>query len=150
MEIITSVPSNYNSLFPLCFSEYMVNDYCGDFEGFFVSAVTSGVLAELDGQCFRAEASVNIGAWFLIAGTLGLAMLTHFIGKAAKQQEEEEQWSEKSRNLTQDILEENPEEDVEIVLSSSGFTDYYRFLLQNENMNISENSENLHESHVKN
>jgi hypothetical protein len=77
-------------------------------------------------------------------------MLTHFIGKAAKQQEEEEQWSEKSRNLTQDILEENPEEDVEIVLSSSGFTDYYRFLLQKENMNITENSENLHESHVKN
>lgn len=120
-------------------SEYMVNDYCGDLEGFFVSAVSSGVLDELDGQCFRAEASINMGAWFLCAGILGIAMLTHFVGKAARQQEEEDEWRERSRNLPQDIRTENEKEVIEIVLSSTRFTDCYRWLLWTENLNVIEN-----------
>jgi len=107
----------------------MVNDYCGSFQDFFTSAVTSGVLDELDGQCFRAEASINIGAWFLFSGTLGLALLTHFFGKAARQQEEEVEWTERSRSLPQGSLEEELDT-IEIESTPPGFTDYYRWLLR--------------------
>lgn len=109
-------------------SEYMVNDYCGSFQDFFVSAVTSGVLDALDGQCFRAEASINIGAWFLFSGALGLALLNHFVGKAARQQEEE---TERSRSLPQDSGGGEEELDtIEIKSIPPGFTDYYRWLLR--------------------
>jgi hypothetical protein len=107
----------------------MVNDYCGSFQDFFVSAVTSGVLDALDGQCFRAEASINIGAWFLFSGALGLALLNHFVGKAARQQEEEDEWKERSRSLPQDSGEEDLDT-IEIKSTPPGFTDYYRWLLR--------------------
>jgi len=107
----------------------MVNDYCGSFQDFFVSAVTSGLLDALDGQCFRAEASINIGAWFLFSGALGLALLNHFVGKAARQQEEEDEWNERSRSLPQDSGEEELDT-IEIKSTPPGFTDYYRWLLR--------------------
>lgn len=111
-------------------SEYMVNDYCGELNEFFLSVVSLGILDNLDGQCFRAEGSVNIGGWFLAFGAIFLAAITQIINRAAMQQVEEEEWKI-LENQPIDILEQETDSST-VKYPEHVFTDYFAWTLRNE------------------
>lgn len=115
-------------------SEYMINDYCGFLTEIFEMLVSANIVAGVDGQCFRAEASVENGAWFLSAGALCLAFITHFITKAASQRDLEEysynSMSKHAQDTTVDLYDEDGLEDLKYPPT---FTDFYRWALKRQN-----------------
>lgn len=108
----------------------MVNDYCGALDDFFLSAVSYGVLSSLDGQCFRAEGSVNNGGWFLSLGAIALAILTQIVNRAAMQQVQEIEVEDEIRRKYQDPLED----DAECVIDypKHDFADYFGWSLKSK------------------
>lgn len=93
-----------------------------------------GLVEGIDGQCFRAEATVNAGLWLLTLGALLLAFLNHFVKMAAQQQVEEDSWAQRNHDLPQstgtgdesDTWRDNDG------LRSIAFSDFYRCLLTRE------------------
>ena len=115
-------------------SEYMINDYCGFLTEIFEMLVSANIVAGVDGQCFRAEASVENGAWFLSTGALCLAFITHFITKAASQRDLEEysynSMSKHAQDTTVDLYDEDELEDLKYPPT---FTDFYLWALKTQN-----------------
>jgi len=109
-------------------SEYMVNDYCDALDGFFLNAVSYGILNNLDGQCFRAEGSVNNGGWFLSISAIALAIITQTVNRAAMQQVQEiEEEVERRRIISLDPMEEMG--DCVIEYPKYAFAEYFGWAL---------------------
>jgi hypothetical protein len=68
-------------------SEFLINDYCGSFDGLFNSLAYYGILDPMDSQCFKVQANVQEGAWVLVAASLTFLIINHLVSSAAKQQE---------------------------------------------------------------
>jgi hypothetical protein len=68
-------------------SEFMINGFCGSLEDTFASLAYYGIIADEDAQCFRVNARVQGSLWVLLAAAIVLAIMSHFISKAASQQE---------------------------------------------------------------
>lgn len=66
-------------------SEFMLNAYCDSLKDTFASLAYFGVLELDDAQCFRVDATVETASWLLVAASLILVILNHFIGKASLQ-----------------------------------------------------------------
>ena len=66
-------------------SEFMINDYCGEFEATFSDLVNSGLLKEEDGQCFRVQSTLKAGFWIILAGAVLLTFMSSFVRKALTQ-----------------------------------------------------------------
>ena len=67
-------------------AEFMLNEqYCGGLKSMFSSLAHFGILAQEDAQCFRVDASPLAGSWVLLAASLVLLLLNHFVGSAASQ-----------------------------------------------------------------
>ncbi|KAL7530846.1 hypothetical protein ACHAXR_010146, partial [Thalassiosira sp. AJA248-18] len=66
-------------------SEYMINAYCDPLKETFNSLAYYGILDENDAQCFRVDATVEAASWVLVAASLILCILNHFIVGASNQ-----------------------------------------------------------------
>lgn len=63
----------------------MINVYCDPFNSTFTTLSYHGILEENDAQCFRVDASVESSSWILVASSLLLFLLNHFIIGASSQ-----------------------------------------------------------------
>merc|ERR1719401_3064256 len=66
-------------------SEYMINVYCDPLKSTFTALSYHGILEETDAQCFRVDASVEPASWILVASSLILFVLNHFVIGASSQ-----------------------------------------------------------------
>ncbi|KAL7427819.1 hypothetical protein ACHAXH_001174 [Discostella pseudostelligera] len=66
-------------------SGLMVNVYCGALKGTFSSLAYYGILKAEDAQCFRVDAIVDGASWVLVAASILLCMLNHFVVGASMQ-----------------------------------------------------------------
>ena len=66
-------------------SEYMVNVYCGELEDTFQSLALFGIINPDDAQCFQVKGTVEAGSWILVAASLLLFVLNHFVSAASGQ-----------------------------------------------------------------
>jgi len=66
-------------------SEYMINAYCDPLKSTFTSLSYYGILSQDDAQCFRVDATVASASWILVAASLILCILNHFIVGASCQ-----------------------------------------------------------------
>ena len=71
-------------------SEYMINAYCEPLKDTFTSLAYYGVLAESDAQCFRVDANVEAASWILVAASLILCIVGHFVVGATWQKEQDD------------------------------------------------------------
>jgi len=71
-------------------SEYMINAYCGSLKDTFTSLAYYGILSEDDAQCFSVDANVEAGSWILVAASLMLSILNHFIAGASSQKAQDD------------------------------------------------------------
>jgi len=71
-------------------SEYMINEYCGSLTGTLTSLAYYGILRDDDAQCFRVDANVESASWILVAASLILCLLNHFITAAASQKAQDD------------------------------------------------------------
>ncbi len=78
-------------------SEYMINAYCGSLKNFFTGLSYYGILKEEDAQCFRVDASVEVASWLLVAASILLLAINHFITSASKQKIQDENISGERR-----------------------------------------------------
>jgi len=131
-------------------SEYMINAYCDPMRSSFTSLSYYGILSEDDAQCFRVDASVQSASWILVAASLILSILNHFIMGASSQKSQEDNvpaekrlhtdrwvWNKQSSVTNEDESLSNDEEEGydwseprEICVSpvEPRFTDYYFFV----------------------
>jgi len=72
-------------------SEYMINAYCDPLKDTFTSLSYYGILEANDAQCFRVDATVQAASWILVAASLILAILNHFIVGAASQKVQDDE-----------------------------------------------------------
>merc|ERR1712032_1664239 len=63
-------------------SEFMINAYCGALEDTFAALANYGIISDDDAQCFKVIATVEAASWLLVAASLIMMMLNHFIGTA--------------------------------------------------------------------
>ncbi|KAL7427314.1 hypothetical protein ACHAXH_001630 [Discostella pseudostelligera] len=66
-------------------SEHMINVYCGALKDTLSSLAYYGILNAEDAQCFKVNASVEPGSWVLVAASILLFMLNHFVVRASMQ-----------------------------------------------------------------
>jgi hypothetical protein len=78
-------------------SEYMINAYCGSLKNFFTGLSYYGILKEEDAQCFRVNATVETASWLLVAASILLLALNHFIFAASRQKVQDESVSSERR-----------------------------------------------------
>jgi len=71
-------------------SEFMLNAYCDPLEETFQFLSYFGILKNDDAQCFRVDATVETASWLLVAASLILCILNHFIGAAARQKKQDD------------------------------------------------------------
>ena len=71
-------------------SEYMLNAYCGELEDTFANLQYFGILDEEDAQCFRVDATVEAASWILVAASLILCLVNHFISCASNQKTQDD------------------------------------------------------------
>ena len=82
-------------------SEFMLNEqYCGGLKSMFSSLAHFGILAQEDAQCFRVDASPLAGSWVLLAASLVLVLLNHFVGSAASQKARDDKTPANKRRYT--------------------------------------------------
>ncbi|KAL7552892.1 hypothetical protein ACHAWF_016142 [Thalassiosira exigua] len=137
-------------------SEHMINAYCGELLDTFTALSHYEILDKKDAQCFRVDATVETASWLLVAASLLLFVLNHFVGTAASQKALDDstpankrlhtdRWigsklclqsdSGEESAGTMDIDEEEGtvaqkhdfDEKVRVLPISPRFTDYYRF-----------------------
>lgn len=143
-------------------SEYMINAYCNPLKETFNSLAYYGILDESDAQCFRVNASVQAASWILVAASLILCILNHFIVGASLQKEQDDEvpaerrlhsdrWLQSKRStVTTGMMSMNASVDEEegsnnsdlgeamISLVKPRFTDYYFFATQHRTEERSE------------
>jgi len=66
-------------------SGHMINVYCGALKETFSSLAYYGILKAEDAQCFRVDAIVDSASWVLVAASILLCMLNHFVVGASMQ-----------------------------------------------------------------
>lgn len=71
-------------------SEFMINAYCDPLNGTFNALSNTGLLKQEDAQCFRVDANVEAASWLLVAASILLYVLTHFITSASLQKVQDE------------------------------------------------------------
>lgn len=141
-------------------SEFMLNAYCDPLKETFQSLAHFGILKDDDAQCFRVDATVETASWLLVAASLILCLLSHFIGAASRQKKMDDNTPSKKRRHT-DRWPQSPtpiesasevdkmanSKDEETETSSEGcdakhpkvssvsprFTDYYYFATTHQN-----------------
>ena len=74
-------------------SEHMINAYCGSLQNFFTGLSYFKILKEEDAQCFRVNANVEMASWILVAASIVLLLLNHFISSASRQKVQDEEVS---------------------------------------------------------
>merc|ERR1712038_2038149 len=121
-------------------SEYMINDYCDSFETAFAAFSYYGFISGEDAQCFRVNAQVQNSTWILLSAAVLLSILSHFIGKAASQQEEDEYNKKIQDPISDQSIEDEVSDlhDVKIKPKAPRFVDYYRFLLRSSRLTSSD------------
>eukprot|EP00567_Pseudictyota_dubia_P011184 CAMPEP_0197435572 /NCGR_PEP_ID=MMETSP1175-20131217/3140_1 /TAXON_ID=1003142 /ORGANISM="Triceratium dubium, Strain CCMP147" /LENGTH=1492 /DNA_ID=CAMNT_0042964637 /DNA_START=260 /DNA_END=4735 /DNA_ORIENTATION=- len=72
-------------------SAMMVDEYCESLDRTFSSLVYYGIIKQEDGQCFYASSKVEAGTFVLMAAAVILAILEHFVTKAAAQKIHEQE-----------------------------------------------------------
>ena len=121
-------------------SEHMINVYCGALKDTLSSLAYYGILNAEDAQCFKVNASVEPGSWILVAASVLLIMLNHFVVRASMQKSIDDNVSPEQRLHTdrwmgtkQTADEQHEEEKVSGQNEPSvspvppRFTDYYFF-----------------------
>ena len=131
-------------------SEYMVNVYCEGLKGTFTSMAYYGILREEDAQCFRVDASVESASWILVAASIILCLVNHFIVSANNQKIQDDEiplerrlhsdrWVQSKHGdltvgMTMSVSVDEEEDWVDLVekepsvrLIKPRFTDYYCF-----------------------
>ena len=131
----------------------MINVYCSPLKDTFSSLAYYGILDNGDAQCFRVNATVEAASWILVAASVILCLVNHFIAGAASQKRLDDdvpaqrrflsdRWLHKqstvtagidtSMDVTQD--EEQGSTDTDVPVTSSNitpvrprFTDYFFF-----------------------
>jgi len=63
----------------------MINEYCGALEATFSDLVSTGLLKEEDGQCFRVQSTMQAGFWIILTGALLLNFMSAFVTKSLTQ-----------------------------------------------------------------
>ena len=110
-------------------SQFLINDYCGSFESIFNSLAYYGILKPDDSQCFKVVANTNDGLWLLVAASVVLLFLNHFIASAAKQQEADLANSNSDIWIQVEPADSSDLEDFQLNSHPASFTDYYRWVL---------------------
>lgn len=110
-------------------SEFLINDYCGSFESIFNSLAYYGILKPDDSQCFKVVANTNDGLWLLVAASVVLLFLNHFIASAAKQQEADLANSNSDIWIQVEPADSSDLEEFQLNSHPASFTDYYRWVL---------------------
>ncbi len=114
-------------------SEFFLNDTCGELDDLFSALVTYGIVDNVNAQCFRADPSVMFGTWILVFAALGLAILSHFVSKAALHERQDEialyYSSDLAGRMGKQYDVDQGENDFTTVIPPVRFTDYYRWLL---------------------
>lgn len=88
-------------------SEFLLNAYCGSLEETFTSLSYFGILDNEDAQCFRVDATVETASWILVAASLMLCILNHFIRSASRQKKQDDSIPAKRRRHTDMFLQSN-------------------------------------------
>ena len=128
-------------------SEYMINAYCEPLENMFNTLSFYGILKQSDAQCFRVNASVNTATYLLIAASIILCILNHFIMSASAQREQDvntpferrlhsDRWLREKPTISLDEDESAHQiSDDKIAVSqvASRFTDIYPFATRRNN-----------------
>ena len=63
----------------------MINVYCSPLKDTFSSLAYYGILDNGDAQCFRVNATVEAASWILVAASIILCLVNHFVVGAASQ-----------------------------------------------------------------
>lgn len=151
-------------------SEFIINAYCGSLKDTFASLVHLGILDKEDAQCFRVEASVEAASWLLVAASLILCILNHFIQAASLQKTQDDntpserrlhtdRWlkrklpqstvnAERVNTMIEDEAEgtvpgENDPDKAKISPIAPRFTDYYKFATRHQT------DEQVHDSRLE-
>jgi hypothetical protein len=123
-------------------SEYMINAYCSSLENLFTTLSFYGILKESDAQCFRVNASVEKASWMLVAASIILILLNHFVVSASLQMEQDhivpsnrrlhtDRWLTNKETMSLDEEEDahsTPNNEVSVSPVASRFTDFYSFV----------------------
>lgn len=134
-------------------SEYMVNVYCDPLKDTFTQLAYFGILDESDAQCFSVNATVEAASWILVAASIILCIMNHFITSASQQKTQDDtvpaerrlhsdRWLQSKQSdltamdLSMTMSNEDEEEgfngsdrrEVVIAPVQPRFTDYYHFL----------------------
>jgi len=129
-------------------SEFMLNNYCGELKDTFTNLAYFGIIDDDDAQCFKVDASVEAASWVLVAASIVLCVVNHFIIGASKQKTQDDntpteqrlhtdRWIQINKNddqesTTRGASNETDEDSSEVADNVSPitprFTDYYRFL----------------------
>lgn len=88
-------------------SEFLLNAYCGSLGETFTSLSYFGILDNEDAQCFRVDATVETASWVLVAASLMLCVLNHFIRAASRQKKQDDNIPAKRRRHTDILLQSN-------------------------------------------
>jgi len=99
-------------------SEYMVNVYCGSLRGTFTSMAYYGILKEEDAQCFSVQATVESASWILVAASIILFMINHFVVGASNQKTQDDTVP-KERRLYSDRWEKRKQSEVPVGITVS-------------------------------
>ena len=113
-------------------SQFLINDYCGSFQGTFNSLAYHGIMKAEDAQCFKVIANVQHGLWLLVATSVCLLFLNNFISSAAKQQERDIEDDDKEDIYFEEgkyDFKKLREAEIELKNASAHFSDFYRWLL---------------------
>mmetsp|Transcript_2764 Transcript_2764/g.4053 ORF Transcript_2764/g.4053 Transcript_2764/m.4053 type:complete len:1455 (+) Transcript_2764:100-4464(+) len=130
-------------------SEYMINAYCGSLQNFFTGLSYFEILKEEDAQCFRVNATVEMASWILVAASILLLALNHFISTASRQKVQDEdissdrrfhsdRWiistktsvmSEEDEEAVEAASPEDDEPKIDIAVVPPRFTDYYFYAI---------------------
>jgi len=122
-------------------SEIMINAYCDELKDAFQSLAQFGIISSDDAQCFRVNAQVDAAAWLLVAASLILYVLNHFVGAASVQKtldgdtsagrrRHPDNWPQSVEAVVdKDDEQESNTSDKEVIVSPipPRFTDYYHF-----------------------
>jgi hypothetical protein len=66
-------------------STFMINGYCESFQETFDLLSYFGILAAEDAQCFRVDASIEVGSYILVVAAILLALLNTFVMNSVQQ-----------------------------------------------------------------
>jgi len=118
-------------------------------QNFFTGLSYFEILKEEDAQCFRVNATVEMASWILVAASILLLALNHFISTASRQKVQDEdissdrrfhsdRWiistktsvmSEEDEEAVEAASPEDDERKIDIAVVPPRFTDYYFYAI---------------------